>query len=152
MNTRLGPTLLVLLASAVFAAASEPAPAAGAGADRVEQVRARESAFAKTMADRDHAAFTRFLSEEAVFLGRTPLRGKAAVAAAWKAFFEGPQAPFAWEPENVEVIGSGTLALTRGPVFENGRRTGTFVSTWRLEPDGVWRIVLDTGCPPCGGK
>jgi ketosteroid isomerase-like protein len=113
-------------------------------------VRAREAAFAKTMADRDHAAFTTFVSEEAVFVGRTARRGRKAVAEGWKPFFEGPRAPFAWAPELVEVIESGTLALSSGPVFDpDGKRTGTFHSTWRLEPDGVWRIVLDIGCPPC---
>ena len=33
------------------------------------EVRAREIAFAKSMADRDLAAFATFVSEEAVFLG-----------------------------------------------------------------------------------
>jgi len=113
-------------------------------------VRAREAAFAKTLADRDHAAFTSFVSEEAVFVGRTVRRGRKAVAEGWKPFFEGPKAPFAWAPELVEVIDSGTLALSSGPVFDpDGKRTGTFHSTWRLEADGVWRIVLDVGCPPC---
>jgi hypothetical protein len=100
-----------------------------------QQVRDRELAFAKTMADRDHAAFTSFVS---------------AVAEGWKRFFEGPQAPFSWEPERVEVTDSGTLAISSGPVRDpSGQRTGTFVSTWRREADGQWRIVLDTGCPPC---
>ncbi len=115
-----------------------------------ERVRAREAAFAKTMADRDHAAFARFVAEDAVFVGRTVLRGRAAVAAGWKPLFEGPKAPFSWQPETVEAIDSGTLALSRGPVFDAaGKRTGTFTSTWRLDPDGEWRVVLDSGCPPC---
>jgi len=120
-------------------------------AELQKQVREREQAFAKTMADRDHAAFTSFLSEEAIFMGRTALRGRTAVAEGWKRFFEGPKAPFSWEPERVEVIDSGTLAISSGPVRDpEGKRTGTFNSTWRLEPDGQWRIVLDIGCPPCG--
>jgi ketosteroid isomerase-like protein len=113
-------------------------------------VRAREAAFAKTLADRDLAAFTAFVSEEAVFAGRTVRRGRKAVAEGWKPFFDGPKAPFAWAPELVEVIDSGALALSSGPVFgPEGKRSGTFHSTWRLEKDGVWRIVLDIGCPPC---
>jgi len=132
-------------------AALAPAPAAAEGLeDLAAQVRARETAFAKTMADRDHAAFATFVSEEAVFLGRTVRRGRADVAAGWQPYFDGPQAPFSWAPDRVEVIGDGTLALSTGPVFDpDGKRTGTFVSTWRLEPDGQWRVVLDGGCPPC---
>lgn len=113
-------------------------------------VRSREEAFARTMAERDHTAFVSFLSEEAIFCGRTVLRGKAAVAEGWRPFFAGADAPFSWAPDRVEVVASGTLALSSGPVFDRtGRRIGTFTSTWRKEADGVWRIVLDSGCPPC---
>lgn len=114
------------------------------------EVRAREAAFARTMADRDHAAFATFVSEEALFLGAGVLRGRDAVSEGWRPFFEDPQAPFSWEPERVEVIDSGTLAISTGPVRSpEGDRVGTFNSTWRLEADGEWRVVLDVGCPPC---
>jgi ketosteroid isomerase-like protein len=115
------------------------------------EVRERERAFAQTMADRNLEAFTSFLSEEAVFISsKGPLRGKAAVVEGWKRFYEGPQPPFSWEPETVEVIASGGLALSRGPVHgTDGKRIGTFTSTWRREADGQWRIVLDSGCPAC---
>ena len=127
---------------------------AGAGAESrealAEEVQAREIAFAKTMADRDHAAFSTFVSEEALFLGATTLRGREAVARGWRPFFDGPRAPFSWEPERVEVTDSGTLAISTGPVRSPaGERIGTFNSTWRLEADGQWRVVLDIGCPPC---
>ena len=129
-------------------------PSAQSG-DAAQQVREAERAFAKTMADRDHAAFTSFLADEAIFLGpKEALRGKQAVAAGWKQFFAGAQAPFAWEPERVEVIQSGNLAISTGPVRDpaSGKRVGTFTTTWRREPDGKWRVVLDSGCPPCNCK
>jgi len=136
-----GALLACGLASAT---AAEPVEALAA------KVRAREAAFAKTMADRDHAAFATFVSEEALFMGRAVLRGRKAVAEGWKPYFEGPKAPFSWQPDRVEVTDSGTLAFSTGPVFDpEGKRTGTFNSTWRLEKDGEWRVVLDSGCPPC---
>jgi ketosteroid isomerase-like protein len=114
------------------------------------EVRAREIAFAKSMADRDLAAFATFVSEEAVFLGATVLRGGDAVIEGWKPFFDGPEAPFSWAPERVEVVASGTIAISTGPVRgPDGQRVGTFTSTWQREPDGHWRVVLDSGCPPC---
>jgi ketosteroid isomerase-like protein len=127
----------------VRAAGPEPEPAA--------VVRAREAAFAKTMADRDLDAFASFISEEAVFVsGAGPLRGRREVVDGWKRYFEGPKAPFSWAPDRVEVVASGTLALSSGPVMgPDGQRVGTFVSTWRRDPDGEWRIVLDIGCPRC---
>jgi ketosteroid isomerase-like protein len=133
----------ILLLAAGLAAAPDAA--------LTEQVRRTEIAFAKTMADRDAAGFRSFLSEEAVFVGRSGvLRGASEVAAGWKRFFEGPQAPFSWEPEQVQVLDSGTLALSSGPVRDpSGKRIGTFNSIWRRETGGKWKIAIDHGCPPC---
>jgi len=113
------------------------------------QVEAAERAFARSMAERDHAAFTSHLSEHAIFFGsKAPLRGKAAVAADWKRFFDEPQAPFSWEPDQVEVLGDGTLAHSSGRVRDPGGKTvARFNSVWRQEAPGVWRIVLDKGSP-----
>jgi ketosteroid isomerase-like protein len=125
------------------------------GPGLTEQVRAAEIAFAKSMADRDHAAFSSFLAEEAIFVGSDRvLRGAKEVAAGWKRFFDGPQAPFSWKPEQIQVLDSGTLALSSGPVFDpSGKRIGTFNSIWRRER-GKWKIAIDHGCPPCdcGGR
>jgi ketosteroid isomerase-like protein len=124
--------------------------AAATNAELVEQVRQSERAFAKTMADRKLDAFAAYVSEEALFFGRRVLRGRAAVVEAWKRFYEGPEAPFSWAPETVEVLDSGTLALSSGPVYDpQGKLTNTFSSIWRLEPDGKWRVIFDKGCPVC---
>ncbi len=119
-----------------------------------QQVRDTEIAFAKTMATRDHAAFVSFVADEAVFFGsKSVLRGKAAVAAGWKPLFEAPGAPFSWAPERVEVLDSGTLALSTGPIrTAEGNDAGTFMSIWRREGKGRWKIVFDKGCPPCGSQ
>jgi ketosteroid isomerase-like protein len=113
------------------------------------QVFVAESSFAHSMAARDQAAFASFIAADAVFFGRQgALRGKTAVVEAWAPFFAGPNAPFSWQPEVVEVLDSGTLALTSGPVRDPaGKQTGTFNSIWRREPDGRWRVVFDKGCP-----
>lgn len=115
------------------------------------QVADAERAFARTMAERDHAAFVTFLADDAVFFtGPKPLRGKAEVAAGWKRFYERPVAPFSWEPAEVEVLNDGTLALSSGPVRNpNGRLVATFTSIWRQEAPGVWRIVFDKGNDVC---
>lgn len=120
-----------------------------------QQVMAAERAFAKTMADRDHDAFMTHLSDEAIFFnGETPIRGKAAVAAAWKPFYSDSVPPFSWEPDRVEVLESGTLALSTGPVRDpTGKVIGRFNSIWRRESSGEWHVVFDKGspvCPPAG--
>ena len=123
----------------------------GTGGERALEVRSAEIAFAKTMAARDHASFGEYVADEALFFGsKGVLRGKTAVVEGWKRFFEGSEAPFSWEPEQVEVLDSGTLALSSGPVRDpEGKRIGTFNSVWRREADGRWRVVFDKGCPPC---
>jgi ketosteroid isomerase-like protein len=117
------------------------------------QVADTERAFARTMATRDHKAFMSFLSQEAVFFsGDGPLRGAQHVADWWKRYYEGPDAPFSWEPEEVAVLDSGTLAISSGPVRDSkGALIATFTSIWRLEDTGKWRIIFDKGnraCPP----
>ncbi len=119
-------------------------------AELTAQVRAAENAFAKTMADRDLRAFESFLADDAIFFGRAALRGKEAVVNAWKGFYEGDEAPFSWRAETVEVLDTGQLALSSGPVFDpHGKRTATFNSIWRREPDGRWKVVFDKGTCVC---
>ena len=141
----------LLLAAAVAAASCTMPATKPPVADLQKQVDDTERAFAKTMADRDHAAFASFLAEETVFFtGPKPLHGKADVAAAWQRFYERPQAPFSWYPDSVEVLASGTLAISSGPVFDpSGKKIATFTSIWRREAPGVWRIVFDKGNPEC---
>lgn len=125
---------------------------AGATAEALEeQVRRAEAAFAASMVTRDFTAFAEFVAEDAIFFGNSgPLRGKPSVLRAWRPFFDGPAAPFAWAPDSVTVLASGDLALSFGPVFNAaGKRVATFNSVWRREPDGRWRVVLDKGTNLC---
>jgi ketosteroid isomerase-like protein len=114
----------------------------------VKQVTDTELAFARTMADRDHPAFVSLIADEAVFLmGGKPLRGRAAVADYWKRFYTEPKAPFSWKPDHVQVLDSGGLAYSTGPVFDpDGKLIARFYSTWRRADSGAWRIVFDDGC------
>jgi ketosteroid isomerase-like protein len=136
-----------LIAAAVTAAVAQ----GETNAELEGQVRKTEIAFAKTMADRDLKAFATFLASEAVFTnGSKAARGAAAVMAEWKPLYEGPVAPFSWTPETVQVLDSGTLALSSGPVLDpKGKRVGTFNSIWRREASGSWKVVIDHGCPAC---
>ncbi len=115
------------------------------------QVVQTETAFAKSMADRNFSVFTGFLSDEAVFFSATKvLHGKDEIAGAWKPLFEAPAAPFSWTSGQVEVLKSGTLALSTGPVYgATGKVIGSFTSIWRLDAPGVWHIVFDKGNEAC---
>lgn len=144
-------TVLLALSAAMACIGAFAAPS---NAELKQQVADTERAFAATMAKRDHAAFVTFLSDEAVFYsGTRVMRGKDAVAAEWKALYEKPEAPFSWEPEQVDVLDSGTLAHSSGPVRDpQGKIVSRFNSVWRQEAPGKWRIVFDKGERVCDCK
>jgi ketosteroid isomerase-like protein len=115
------------------------------------QVMAAERGFAKTMADRDFKAFTSYLSSEAIFFSGTSVQhGAAEVAAAWKPSFSAARAPFSWAPDVVEVLASGKLALSTGPVYIGGKVVSRYNAIWRLEAPNTWRVVFDKGEAVCG--
>ena len=144
MRTSCLAVLLTLLSAHAFAESQQA---------RIEQVRQREIAFAQTMADRDFAAFGTFLADDAIFFGDRVTRGKSEVMQAWKAFYDGKTAPFSWKPDSVEVLESGTLALSSGPVInEIGEPIGQFNSVWQRNAAGEWHVVFDKGCRVCRCK
>ena len=140
---------IVLTLTAARAAAAPPS-----NAELQQQVGDTERAFAAAMTARDFATFESFIADEAIFSGgEQPLRGKAAIAGAWQRFFAKPDAPFSWTPDRVEVLASGTLANTSGPVYDpSGKLIAHFNSIWRLEAPGKWRIVFDGGTEVCDCK
>jgi len=151
MRITISRTVLSVLTGVVLLLTLGTADGGERGEGPGSDLRTTEEAFAQTMADRDHEAFTSFLAEDTVFFGpQGEIRGSKAVAAAWKPFFDGPEAPFSWKPEFASVLDSGKLGFTSGPIFTpDGTRVGTFNSVWQREPDGDWRIVFDRGCPKC---
>ena len=120
-------------------------------ADRTDEVRATEIAFAKAFADRDAKKFFSYLADDAQFFGRQKtMRGKQEVIANWSEFFKPAVAPFRWQPDRVVTNAAGDLGFSSGPVFdEAGVQIGTFTSIWTRQSDGSWKILIDGGsaCP-----
>lgn len=146
-----GTAALPLLNGCAAALAAVPGAAGRPPLERLrDEVRSAEVAFAAAMAARDLAAFGAHVAEDAVFInGGSALRGKAAVLAHWRRFFEGPTAPFAWEPALVEISGQGRLGYTEGPVTAGGQVIARFYTTWQHQPDGRWRVIFDNGYSVC---
>src|SRR5215207_4277195 len=84
-----------------------------------KQVFAAETSLAASMAKRDFEVFASYVSPEASFVDDTTVtRGKEAVLNGWRRFCQKPAAPFAWKPDVSEVLQSGSLAISNGPVFD----------------------------------
>jgi ketosteroid isomerase-like protein len=68
-----------------------------------------------------------------------------------------PTATLTWEPAFVDVSSSGDLGYTWGrytlsiPNVTKGKppsvQMGTYVTAWKRQPGGAWKVVLDGGYP-----
>jgi len=141
--------IVAALVPGVARAADEPSSA--------DSLRATEIAFAKSVADGDSARFATFIADDAVFLSEPTLRGKTAIVQGWSIFFGEGAPKIEWAPNDAEVNDSGDLGITRGPytvtvTAKDGTTRvskGTFMSIWRRQPDGSWKIIFDGGSPGC---
>ena len=130
----------------VLDATAAPLPSAADLATTVAEVKAAETAFAKTMADRRLDQFSDFVAEDAVFIGAVPNVGRAKIVEKWSGFFKNPQAPFSWAPDAVAAAADGRTAISTGLARDPaGKVISRFTTIWRKDPDGHWRAIVDQG-------
>ena len=118
-------------------------------------IRIADLELAKAVADRSLQTFVSMVDNDAVFFGKGVARGKNAVSKAWLPFFTDRTLFLKWYPTQVEISSSGDLGYTIGDYERIGKDasgapatvTGNYVSIWRKQPDGRWKIVLDIGTP-----
>ncbi len=120
-----------------------------------------EARFAKDVLERGGAGFADWFADDGVALGNAaaPLVGKVAIAksANWS-----PKVyQLTWTPTDAMMGPSGDMGYTWGhfegrskdangnPVLTSGR----YITMWRKQPDGNWKVVLDAGAsePPDAG-
>lgn len=112
-----------------------------------------EARFAKDVATRGGAAFADWFAEDGVSLsnGQAPLIGKVAIvkAAGWSA----KDYQLSWTPTDALMGPSGDMGYTWGH-FEGHTRdangnpvttSGRYMTIWRKQADGSWKVVLDAG-------
>ncbi|HEV8231895.1 MAG TPA: DUF4440 domain-containing protein [Thermoanaerobaculia bacterium] len=118
-------------------------------------IRIADLELAKAVADRSLQSFLAIVDDDAVFFGRDVSRGKDAVSKAWLPFFTDRNLFLKWHPNQVYVSSSADLGYSIGEYQRVGKdsagnpttATGSYVSIWRKQPDGKWKIVLDIGSP-----
>lgn len=112
-----------------------------------------EAEFAKDVAARGGAGFASWFADDGVALGNgaAPLIGKVAIekSATWS-----PKSyQLTWTPTDALMGPSGDMGYTWGhyeghskdangnPITTSGR----YITVWRKNPDGKWKVVLDAG-------
>jgi ketosteroid isomerase-like protein len=118
-----------------------------------------EARFAKDVAARGGAGFADWFASDGVALGngKAPLIGKVAIAKS--ANWSPKDYQLTWTPTDGMMGPSGDMGYTWGH-FEgrskdaNGNpvvTTGRYITVWRKEPDGNWKVALDAGADEPAG-
>ena len=130
--------------------AQSPAHAAEAA-----QIMKADADFAQSVAAKDRTRFLSFLADVTTFNGGSPseVRGPDAVMKEWNDFFTADGPTLSWTPTKGEVVGAGDLGYTTGRSLLRGKtpdgkmveRRGEYLTVWRKQKDGSWKVIFDTG-------
>jgi ketosteroid isomerase-like protein len=147
-------TMKTLFMTLVLAAVLPSALRADSSADQYKaQLLAADNAFSALAAkDGVFRAFMSVATEETKILSESG-KGFDAVKSGYKGV---PlTATLSWKPSDAETSREGDLGYTWGHYDYRDRtadgksivETGTYVTIWRRQPDGSWKVVLDGGSP-----
>jgi len=136
--------LASLLSTSSFATKQEPAQ----GSDLLVQL---EADFAKAVAEHGHEAFVTYFAEDGVELddgGGISSRDAISKQPPWP---EGTT--LTWTPVKADMAASGDLGYTYGNfVFKSKDKEGKLVthygkymSIWKKQKDGSWKVAVDMG-------
>jgi ketosteroid isomerase-like protein len=123
--------------------------------DAREAIRKTDLAFSKATGERRLDGFRDFIAEDvaAIRPNQPIVRGKKAFVESWAHNVEDPSRTLVWQPLLVEVSKSGDLGYSIGS-FEVQKRdahgmqvvgTGKYMTVWRKQTDGSWKVVFDSG-------
>ena len=99
--------------------------------------------------------FRSFLADNAGTLraDRPVIVGKEALTETWRGLLSNPALAIRWSPISASASKQGDLGYTIGSYEitkddESGKHiigTGKYVTIWRKQPDGSWRVEFDSG-------
>ncbi len=110
--------------------------------------------FAKTGVAKNIDSFMSFIAEDVRFYSAGVMRtGKLAFREGWAKGFADPNWSITWAPLYAEAAQSGDLGYTTGSFEIHDKssdgtpvvRKGSYVTMWRKQPDGTWKVALDIG-------
>jgi ketosteroid isomerase-like protein len=110
-----------------------------------------EAKFAKATAEGGGKAFAQWFADDAVTLanGQAPVHGREAIAK--EATWLPKDYQLTWTPTEAVLSPSGDMGYTWGHYEGHSRdangypvvTTGRYMTIWRKESDGSWKVVLD---------
>jgi len=151
-------TYLPLVAALAWASGCGEANPPLADTDALqEQLLEADRQFELLTSQRGAVGWAYSFAEDGVMIqGSTRIQGRAAIQEAMKPLLEDPQRGLTWTPETAWASQSGDLGVTTGS-FRSFRRneqgeeetvaTGAYITVWRRQEDGSWKVVLDGGSP-----
>jgi ketosteroid isomerase-like protein len=111
--------------------------------------------FDKATAEKGVEGWVAFFAPNGSMLSDTskPTTGLAEIRAEMEPVFKDSTFTLRWNPTKAEMMIPGVIGYTVGRwerIRKNkeGKRmksTGTYSTTWKKQPDGSWKIVLDSG-------
>ena len=125
-------------------------PAALSASDARVRLREADQAMSDASAKAGSAqGFAEFLAEDAVMLveGEYALRGREVIRAWLTAHPLEQGGTVHWEPVRWDVSADGTLGYSVGhstvdAAGATAKALGRYISTWRQQPDGAWRVTV----------
>jgi ketosteroid isomerase-like protein len=118
-----------------------------------DALRAADEAWMKVFSAKDVEKSVAFCDEQgAVLAPNAPIaEGRPAIAKSFSGFFALPDLKLTWHADKVEVAQSGELGYTSGtyqmtftaPGGKAVSDKGKYVTVWKKEADGSWKVVLD---------
>ena len=116
---------------------------------------AADRAFAAEVAREGTAAWARWFDPHgAQLVPGQIVRGDSARRALMTGLLDDPSLKLLWEPDTAVIAASGDMGYTigRSQVRQTNpdgsvavRSTGRHLTIWRRQPDGSWKVELDTG-------
>ena len=115
-----------------------------------------DARFAQEVSERGVEAWVEAFGDEGVMLAdSSPLiRGREQIRSTMSALGDPRKAPpelrLRWRPLGAQVSADGTLGWTYGnslSVSPRGERKGKYLTVWRRDQDGSWKVAADQGTP-----
>ncbi len=143
--------LALAAALAIFGCTGAAAPAADPSV-----LMEADRAFAKAVADGGVDAWVSWLAPDGAQIvpGAGEVRGPDAIRSLM-AYLDDPGSTLTWEPLRAEIATSGDLGWTTGTYESESmgadgrvrRGHGRYVTIWKKQADGRWKVAMDLGNP-----